>query len=221
MGAIARIDAINHILLMAGESLVNNLDDDSGLDTEVALFLLDRNTLDFQMRGLASNTYLKKHNLDDDGVIDLPPDTMSAELVSKHVNNEGWEIKAKAREDSEGNIRLYNLTDKTTLWDKSKDYYVEIIYKLTWEEMDTPIQRSVMANTARQYQLVMQGDADLDAYLAQAESLFLVKGKSADLDDKNKSIFSSLPKRARDVFDRSLAGNDSTRFRYWRTRSDG
>ena len=147
MGVISKIDAINHILLMAGESLVNDLDTDSGLDTEVAAFLLDRNILDFQMRGLASNTYVKKYNLTDDGVIDLPSDTLSAELVSVHTNSDGWKIKANARQDKDGNIRLYNLTDNNNLWNKTTDYYIELVYELSWTEMDTPIQRSVMAKT--------------------------------------------------------------------------
>ena len=221
MGVISKIDAINHILLMAGESLVNDLDTDSGLDTEVATFLLDRNILDFQMRGLASNTYVKKYNLTDGGVIDLPSDTLSAELVSVHTNNDGWKIKANARQDKDGNIRLYNLTDNNNLWDKTTDYYIELVYKLSWTEMDTPIQRSIMANTARQYQLVMQGDADVDAYLAQAESLYMVKGKSADIDDKNLSVFDSLPMKAREVFNRRSSNNDTTRFRYWRPKQNG
>lgn len=221
MGVISKIDAINHILLMAGESLVNDLDTDSGLDTEVATFLLDRNILDFQMRGLASNTYVKKYNLTDDGIIDLPSDTLSAELVSVHTNSDGWKIKANARQDKDGNIRLYNLTDNNNLWNKTTDYYIELVYELSWTEMDTPIQRSVMANTARQYQLVMQGDADVDSYLAQAESLYMVKGRAADIDDKNLSVFDSLPMKAREVFNRRASNNDTTRFRYWRSKQDG
>jgi len=217
MGAITKLDAVNHMLLMAGESLVNDLEGESGLDTEVSLFILERNITDFQLRGMASNTYVKKYNLSTDGIIDLPTDTLSAELVSYHTNDDGERIKANARQDSEGNIRLHNLTDHINSWDASKDYYVEVIYALVWEEMDTPIQRSIMAAAARQYQLVMQGDGDVDNYLGQIESLYMAKGKSADIDDKNYSIFSSATSRAREIFQRRSVHGDPSRFRFWRT----
>ena len=55
MGDISKLDAVNHMLLMAGESLVSDLDDNSGLDTETALFCLEQFTKDFQLRGIANN----------------------------------------------------------------------------------------------------------------------------------------------------------------------
>ena len=67
----------------------------------------------------------------------------------------------------------------------------------------------------------MQGDADVDSYLAQAESLYMVKGRAADIDDKNLSVFDSLPVKAREVFNRRSSNNDTTRFRYWRSKQDG
>ena len=60
MGAITRIDAVNQMLLAAGESLVADLDEASGVDTGIAEFMLDRATEDFQMRGLTGNKYDKK-----------------------------------------------------------------------------------------------------------------------------------------------------------------
>ena len=60
MGMISRLDAINHMLLMAGESMVDNLDvDTGGMDTEVCLQVFDRTLTDFQFRGLANNKYYK------------------------------------------------------------------------------------------------------------------------------------------------------------------
>lgn len=206
---------------MAGESLVNDLEGDSGIDTEVATFILDRFISDFQMRGLTSNTYVKKYNLTADGVIDLPTDTISAELTSYHTNNDGDTIRGLSREDKDGNIRLHNLTDHKNTWDKSKDYYVTIVYSMTWTEIETSIQRAIMAAAARQYQLVMQGDADMDSYLGNMETIYTAKGKAADIDDKNKSVFASLGFKARQILNRSNATNDPTRFRYWRSKQDG
>jgi len=39
MGSISKLDAVNNMLLMAGESLVSDLDENSGLDTETLSFV--------------------------------------------------------------------------------------------------------------------------------------------------------------------------------------
>jgi hypothetical protein len=216
MGVITKLEAVNHILLMAGESLVSDLDGDSGIDTEVALFILDRAIMDFQLRGLVSNTYVKKYELTEDGVIDLPSDTLNAELISIIINDDSRRIRATSRKDSDGNIRLHNHTDNINTWDKNKEYQVAIVYSLVWDEIETTMQRSILATAARQYQLVMQGDADVDAYLGQIEAVYTFKGRSADIDDKNYSVFSSLSNTARQVFTRYSSTNDPSRFRFWR-----
>jgi hypothetical protein len=216
MGVISKLEAVNHILLMAGESLVSDLDGDSGIDTEVALFILDRAIMDFQLRGLVSNTYVKKYELTEDGVIDLPSDTLNAELISIITNDDSRRIRATSRKDSDGNIRLHNHTDNINTWDKNKEYQVAIVYSLVWDEIETTMQRSILATAARQYQLVMQGDADIDQYLGQIEAVYTFKGRSADIDDRNYSVFSSLSSTARQVFTRHSPTNDPSRFRFWR-----
>ena len=59
MGVISKLDAINHMLLMAGESMVSDLENQSGLDTEVCEDVLQRVVVDFQSRGLANNKYIR------------------------------------------------------------------------------------------------------------------------------------------------------------------
>ena len=60
MGYITRLDAINEMLLAAGETLVSDLDESSGVDTSIAEFILDKVSEEYQFRGLAHNTYIKK-----------------------------------------------------------------------------------------------------------------------------------------------------------------
>ena len=93
MGSISKLDAVNHMLLMAGESLVSDLEENSGLDTETSQFCLDQFIRDFQMRGLANNQYIKKTTLTTKGQVTLPTspyDTLSAELVSDHSSVENF-----------------------------------------------------------------------------------------------------------------------------------
>ena len=214
MGVISKLDAVNHMLLMAGESLVADLDNNSGLDTETAEFCLDQFIRDFQMRGMANNRYLKKYNLTSKGRITLDSTTLSAELVTHHENDDGYNIIGIAKGDSPK--YLWNVTDQTDKWEKDTDYRVELIIKINWEDMDTPVQRAILASAARQYQLVTQGDADADGYLGGLEGLYMAQGKAADLDDKRRNIFISGTRSMSNALNRGGFRNDATVLRYWR-----
>ena len=56
---MTRLAAVNQMLLAAGEAIVSDLENQSGVDTSIAEYLLDEYTDDFQLRGLANNTYTK------------------------------------------------------------------------------------------------------------------------------------------------------------------
>ena len=215
MGDLAKLDAINHMLLMAGESLVSDLDDNSGLDTETAEFCINEFTRDFQMRGIANNRFIKKITLAAAGKISLPADTMSAELISGHTNDDGYNIIGIAK--GTGTDRyLWNVTDQTDEWKASTEYRYEVIIMLGWDDMDTPVQRGILSAAARQYQMVTQGDADADMYLQGLEAFYMAKGKAADLDDRRRSVFSASSAKLRDALNRREF-YDSTALRYWRT----
>jgi hypothetical protein len=67
MGAMTRLDAVNTCLLAAGEAIVSSLENQSGVDTSIAEYLLDQYTRDFQFRGLANNEYTKNLTVDANG----------------------------------------------------------------------------------------------------------------------------------------------------------
>ena len=214
MGDLSRLDAVNHMLLMAGESLVSDLENNSGLDTETAEFVLDQFTRDFQMRGVANNRFIKKTKLTSDGKVALPADSMSVELLSNHTNSDNYNITGIAR--GTGTDRyLWNVTDQTDQWDKDVEYTYEVILTLGWDDMDTPVQRAILSAGARQYQMVTQGDADADKYLNGLEVFYTAKGRGADLDDKRRNIFTASTGKMNEARDRG--GMRSNNLRYWRT----
>ena len=215
MGVISKLDAVNHMLLMAGESMVSDLENNSGLDTETAEFCLDQFIRDYQMRGMANNRYIKKYNLTSDGKITLDSTTLSAELVSHHTNDESYNIIGIAKGDTDK--YLWNVTDQTDQWDANTDFRVELIIQIEWENMDTPVQRAILASAARQYQLVTQGDGDADQYLDALEGLYMAKGKAADIDDKRRNILLSGSMTMRHALNRHGPIHDATVLRYWRT----
>lgn len=217
MGYITEIKAVNHMLLMAGESTVANLSTDSGVDTETAQTLLNQYTEDYLMRGTVGNRVIYKTTLTTAGTIALGTDVMSAELVSYHTNSEGYTIKANIRGQTEGGTPyLYNITDSTSTWSAGTEYCMELIKDLAWIDIDTPYQRAIMAAAARQYQMIMQGDADADAYLSQAEAFYSAKAKGANVDDRRRHVFDQVSRRAYESVSRQDVYNDPTRFRYWK-----
>jgi hypothetical protein len=220
MGVIAKLDAINHMLLMAGESMVSDLNDLGGVDTGVCQGVLDRALIDYQFRGLANNKFSKKFTLDTDGQITLGQDVISAELLSDHNNTDGFRIIGVARsvDDTEtSNHFMWNVTDQTDIWSSNKDYWVELVIKIAWKDIDTPVQRAIAASAARQYQIITQGDVEADRYLGEMEVIFTARGKAADVDDKRRTIFGSGTSRLRAIHSRGSNSGDPNRFRFWRT----
>lgn len=198
MGFITKLQAINQMLLASGESPVADLLGSSSIDTEIANTILEQASLDFQLRGLANNKITKKFNPNSSGLILLPlPDNdeegvLSAKLLSTHVNEDNDIIVCRVYNDGTGSYssqKLYNFTDDTDIWELNKDYFVELIKKLSWSHLDTLSQRAIIATAVRHYQTITQGDSQLDSYLGQLEDIFRMKSKSADAYMKNRNIF--------------------------------
>jgi len=223
MGLITKLQAINQMLLASGENLVADLEGESGIDTGIAETILEQTSLDYQLRGLASNKFVKKITLTTDGYIRMPtPDSdeegiLAVELVSQHLSAEDTIIKARVLNNSEP-ARLWNITENTDIWIATKGpYYLEFTMKLPWENLETTVQRAILATAMRHYQSITQGDEATDAFLGFQEQLHSIKHRAADINDKKKSIFSSNS-ILQDASFRSRYYSDPNRFRYWRTR---
>ena len=87
--------------------------------------------------------------------------------------------------------------------------------------MDTPVQRAVVSTAMRRYQLMMQGDGDMDAYLGNEEAMHNAKGRAADINDRRRNIFATGDSALARIFNRPFVGKDPTRFRYWRGKMGG
>jgi hypothetical protein len=222
MGVITKQSAVNHMLLLAGESTVSSLDNDAGIDTTTAVFILNQVIQDYLLRGTVGNRSIVKVKLDVEGTIELGSvgnyPIMSAELISYHTNDDQMLIQANIRGiDGDSTPHLWNITDNKSSWKANTEYTLEKILELPWEDVDTPYQRAMMSTAARQYQLIMQGDADLDKYLANAESVHMTKARAANADDKRRHVFDQITGLSRDAISRQGYGSDTSRFRFWKT----
>lgn len=224
MGFITKLQAVNQMLLAAGENLVADLVNDSGVDTGIALTILDQTSLDYQMRGMANNKYTREFTADPiTGEIRLPRSDadeegiISVELVSTHYNSKGEILRGRLSMLGAQPL-LWNITDDSARWPVNGKYNLELTMKLPWENLDTPVQRAIMTTGMRHYQAITQGDEATDQFLAYQEQLFGAKGRAADINDKKKNIFSSGDPSLRAAVTRNPYLNDPSRFRFWRTK---
>ncbi len=224
MGAYTKLQAINEMLLLSGESPVSDLDGSSGVDTSVAETILDQKTIDAQARGLANNITIRTVIADQSGRVYVPSDVLSANMITTvesaranstdvpvayaRITTRGWENTPSAA------AFFYNLTDGTDIFTAGYSYDIEVILDVSWEDMDTPVQKDITTQAARQYQMLTQGDGAVDSYLAQLEQFYGAKSKGADMRDKNYNIFNMNP-LARRAIDRQIL-IDPQRFRFWR-----
>ncbi len=219
MGLITRLQVVNQMLLTSGENLVSDLENSSGIDTGIAETVLDQCSLDFQLRGMANNKVVRKLNPDVNGHLLLPTGDddeeglIAAELVSCHLNADNRVIKTRLQMSSPA--RLWNVIDDTDIF-TTGDYYVEIITKLVWDNLDTAVQRAIMSTAVRQYQTLTQGDQAADQFLGFQESLFNARGKAADINDKGRNIFNTGDASVRRAVSRSMYSNDPSLRRFWR-----
>ena len=215
---MTRLDAVNQCLLAAGEAIVSDLENQSGVDTSIAEYLLNQFTDDYQFRGLANNRYTKTLTIGPDGLVRLPATIISLDFNSLLTNAEDNIVRVSIKNDN-GSFYLWNVTDQTSDFSaySTEEIKATLIVSVEWEDIDTPGQRAIVASAARRYQMLTQGDQGADAYLAQDEAMYNMKGKSRDIDSKRKTIWdASSDETKRAVF----RGNSSTPdFRRWRGRT--
>tara|TARA_R110001592_G_scaffold168283_2_gene404249 strand:+ start:7394 stop:8056 length:663 start_codon:yes stop_codon:yes gene_type:complete len=218
MGAMTRLDAVNQCLLAAGEAIVSDLENQTGIDTSIAEYLLNQYTDDFQFRGLANNRYTKTLTIDPVTFkVALPMTIISLDFNTALYNEDSQLVRVSVRKEGSAFV-LWNVTDQTTNFSAyTEELSATLIVSVEWEDIDTPGQRAIVASAARRYQMLTQGDASMDQYLAQDEMIYNMKGKSRDIESKRRTIWDSAsPQTKRAVFRQS--GSTAPDFRRWRGR---
>lgn len=192
MGIYSYKDAVNHMLLSSGEHLVSDLNQDSGVDTQVAEFILNQTIKAMVMRGVANNRYVTEITPDNNGKINLPSNACYAQVVEPLYDPTTGEVIQTTIKSNP--TRLFNITKQTDVFDKKLK--VEVIVLLGdentnygWDDIDSALQRSIMEMAAREYQMTTQGDLDIDKRMAVREAYHVSRGRAADVFKKNRSIF--------------------------------
>ena len=213
MGLYGIKDAVNHMLISSGEHLVDDLDNDAGVDISVAIFILHQAIKTTVMRGVANNRYVATITADVNGKILLPSTACYAQNIEAIFDPTTGEVIQTSIKS--GPNRLYNVTKQTDVFTQ-EELKVELVVVLGdlnsnygWDDIDSSLQRGIMESAAREYQVLTQGDLDLDKRMAVKEQMHMARGRAADINKKNRNIFYSGDVGARAaVSRRGILSND-------------
>jgi len=209
MGDISRLEAINTMRLYAGQRVLSDLE---GSDTELASFILDRTTRDYQVRGLVNNTLVVEVQPDEDGHILLRGDALEVRLLSIHYSQT---LNARIAAVSNSNTqRLFNQTDMTDEW-PADTYCLEYILKVEWENMSTSVQIAMITAASRHYQMLIQGDQATDLFLASLEMESMLRAGQQDAQQHQRTIFTSVLPSMQAVLSRTIRGTTPGAIRRW------
>jgi hypothetical protein len=184
MGLYSYTEAINHMLLVSGEHLVSDLSTEAGVDISVAEFILKKTIKTYQLRGLANNRYVVTIAPDVNGKINLPSTACYAQVVEPLFDPTTGEVIQTTIKSNP--TRLFNITKQTDVFDKSLQVEVIITLgneasKYGWDDIDSPMQKAIMDSAAREYQMVTQGDVNVDKILATSELFHRARGRASDV----------------------------------------
>jgi hypothetical protein len=211
MGLYSYTEAINHMLLVSGEHLVSDLSTEAGVDISVAEFILKKTIKTYQLRGLANNRYVVTIAPDVNGKINLPSTACYAQVVEPLFDPMTGEVIQTTIKSNP--TRLFNITKQTDVFAKSLQVEVIITLgneasKYGWDDLDSPMQKAIMDSAAREYQMVTQGDVNVDKILATSELFHRARGRASDVFKKNRSIFLGDPGTRAAVSRRGILSND-------------
>jgi hypothetical protein len=194
MGLYSYTDAVNHMLLTSGEHIVSDLTTDAGVDTSVAQFILKQTIKTAIVRGVANNRFVDTYELENNGTILLPDTACYAQVVEPLFDSTTGEVIQTTIKSNP--TRLFNITKQTDIFEK--ELKIEVIVTLGlesdnppygWNDLDSALQRSIMESAAREYQMITQGDLDVDKRMAVREQYHVARGRASDIFKKHRNIF--------------------------------
>lgn len=189
MALYSKLDAVNQMLVAAGQSPVSSLSSDAAADTNLALFYLDAAVKDHQLRGLAVQQYEAVLTPEADLRIALPSKTIEVafcDLVQTQNTKYTQQVIPAIRDGY-----LFNTQDNNPFWDASETYRLRLTVALDFEDVEPATQRSVVSTAAARYQLEQSGDANVAKRLAGEEAQFQYLNRQSDIRKRGSSILDS------------------------------
>lgn len=216
MAGITELEAINYMLVNAGEQPVTSLTGaDLATDTTTARFMLGIVAKEVQERGLDENVFEKLIPMNQaDGSFPLPPHTIDVYLRTTirwtdDTGEERGNINIAPRDN-----KVYNVDQQTFDFSEYEDQLAEdkgslrVVVKvyLDFDDLNSVTKRTVMEEAARRYQLATQASPQVDGFLAQRTQLSRMNHRANDINNKGRNLFDGTDARRNFAVDRSIYG---------------
>lgn len=203
----SQLDAVNTCLLAAGQSLVNSLAEDGATDTSVAEFILEQQTLEHQLRGLAAAKQRRTISVDPTtNTFVLSDNCIDVECVTYVTSSESGGRAVITVRDGQ----LYNISDSTYIFAEDSIIVDEIV-KLEWDEIPVAMRKAIASAAAVDYVAQVTDDTKLLQRAMQREAMTRAQGKGQDVRARqHNQTFGSTAFRA--SYGRQLRGSNNPRY---------
>lgn len=216
MAGITELEAINYMLINAGEQPVTSLTGaDLATDTTTARFMLGVVTKEIQERGMDENVFEKLIPMNQtDGSFPLPPQTIDVYLR----NDIRW-TDVTGEERSTINVaprdnKIYNIDQQTFDFSDYSDQLADdngmlrVVVKvyIDFEDLNPTTKRTTMEEAARRYQLATQASPQVDGFLSQRTQLSRMNHRANDINNKSRNLFDGSDMRRSFAVDRNIYG---------------
>lgn len=181
MGALSKLDAVNRMLVAAGEFPVSSLTVSGSNDVTIAEQLLDESTTMIQMAGTNTNTIFKTLTPDTEGKIYVDNDVIHVDTVSESMSRN---VAVQGRNPT----YLIDLDNEgTDVFDADTELKVKIVKNLSFENLETADQFYAVDHAARRYQMLTVGDRVTDGILYEQslQSRYMSRAKDIRARDVN------------------------------------
>lgn len=196
MGALSKLDAVNRILVAAGEFPVSSLSVSGANDVTIAVQLLDEATTMVQINGTNTNTILSEVTPDSEGKIYVADSTIHVDTYGDSRNRN---IAAQGRNPT----YLIDLDNGgTDVFDAGTTLFIKTMRRIDFEDLETQEQFYATDYAARRYQILTVGDKQSDAVLNEQVLMSRIHSRAKDIrarganfTDNTKSYWANIGAR--------------------------
>jgi len=169
IGRVSKVAAVSRVLATIGVAPISSLADTLSLTVELAQTAIDNVSRDIQGTTWGFNTERDvPFTSDGSGRIVLTGSTYAGAYVSSFDLEEPTSIDPviKANPDDSNNATIWDRESKSfTAFAASTVYKATVTYYLQWRDLPEAVKAYVMARAAREYQLQMVGNPQMDQML--------------------------------------------------------
>lgn len=157
MRSQSQLDSLNIVLATAGEAPVSSMDDNAGVEVQMAKNALDEASRDVQAEGWFWNSRTVTYARDAAGNIPIPVNVIE---VDSEMNANRYTVR---------NNMLWDMENATDVF--TTDVSLEVVELLEWEDLPQAARQYITIKAARRYADRHVGSSELSRFTRQDEQL--------------------------------------------------